>query len=90
MSSVSLFILGFVQKLVRKRNRVLYRNRLNFASSPLDLAVDAKLDNRNYRTIATDIDLSYVIRRVARNNIKMVSKISNLSSRALLKGKSAL
>ena len=84
------FFLGFLQKIVKRRNRVLTRTKVNIGSGPMDVALDAKIDNRNFRTIASDIQFAYVIRRVARNNIKLVSKFINLSSSSLLKGKSTM
>ena len=51
----------------------------------MDFKMRTKFDNRNFKTLATDVDLTYVIRKVARDNIKFVSKIINLSSKALTK-----
>ena len=63
---------------------------MDMRSSPMDLKLKTKFDNRNWGTIATDIDLTYVIRRLARNNIKLVSKVINLSSKTLTKAKATM
>ena len=69
---------------------MLYNIRTDLRSDLMDVKMKTKFDNRNWGTIATDIDVTYVIRRIARNNIKLVSKISNLSSKTLTKAKTAL
>ena len=56
----------------------------------MDLKLKSKFDNRNWRTVATDIDFTYVIRKIARNNIKLVSKIIDLSSKTLTKAKATM
>lgn len=67
------------------RGRKLYNVNVDLKSSLMDLKMKSKFDNRNMKTLGTDIDLTYVIRKVARDNIKFVSKVINLSSKALTK-----
>jgi len=45
------------------------------------------MDNRNWKTIATDIDIAYVIPRIARDGLKIVSKITNQSNTKSTLGK---
>ena len=73
-----------------RRGRVMLNNKLDFRSPIADIKMKSKLDKRNTKAIATDIDLTYVIRRYARDNIKFISKINNLSSKALTKGKATM
>ena len=63
---------------------------MDLRSKAMDMKLQTKLDNRNMKTIATDIDFTYVVRKIARDNIKFVSKIINLSSKSLTKAKVSL
>ncbi|XP_052775371.1 uncharacterized protein LOC128213563 isoform X2 [Mya arenaria] len=83
----SVTLKGALVQMVKKGGRVLYRTNLNFASSPADFRLIWKVDNRNYRVITNDFDFTYVIRQVARNSIKIVSKVINQSGKTLSKGK---
>lgn len=81
---------GAVGKKDYRRNRQLYNIKFDMRSSPMDVKMKTKFDNRNWRTIATDIDLTYVIKKIARNNIKLVSKLIDLSSKTLTKAKATM
>lgn len=91
MNNVSAF--SFTAKVVKKeyrRNRNLYNIKLDLRSKPIIVKLKSKLDNRNMKTIATDIDVTYVIPKVARDNIKLVTKVINLSSVSLTKAKTSV
>ena len=83
------YFTGKMNKAV-KRRRSIYNTKLDFTSGPADFALKAKFDKRAAGTLASDIDFTYVIRRVARNNLKLVSKITNQSSKTLTKAKAAM
>lgn len=67
--------------------RSIYNTKVDFRSGPADFSVTGKIDNKKFRSIGTNFDITYVIRKIARNNIKIVSKVTNLSASALTKGK---
>ncbi|KAL4235950.1 hypothetical protein ACF0H5_004338 [Mactra antiquata] len=73
---------------VKKGRRTIYNNKLAFFSSPFDLAVDGKVDNKNGRTIATNFDIKYNLKRIIRDRFTITSKIFNLSASKLTKGRS--
>ncbi|XP_045158693.2 uncharacterized protein LOC123524511 [Mercenaria mercenaria] len=87
--SKKITLIGKLNKVV-KRRRSIYNTKLDFRSSPADFLLKAKFDKRSAGTVASDIDFTYVIRRIARNNIKLVSKITNQSSKSLTKAKAAI
>ena len=74
----------------KKKNRNIFNTRMDFFSSMVDLRLQSKIDNRNWKTIATDIDITYNVKRVARDNIKLVGKISNLSTKSLTKARGSM
>lgn len=80
---------NFITKAFR-RGRVQNIVRVDFRSKPMEIKMKSKLDNRNWKTLATDIDLTYVIRGIARDGIKLVSKIMNLSNKKSTLGKAAM
>jgi len=73
-----------------RRGRVQNLVRLDFRSAMADIKLKSKLDNRNMKTIATDVDLTYVIKGIARDNIKFVSKVSNLSNKKSSLGRGSM
>lgn len=81
-----MFIAGKLNK-AEKRRRSVFNTKLDFRSSPADFSIKARFDKRSKGSIASDIDITYVIRRIARNNIKLVSKIINQSSKSLTKAR---
>lgn len=64
--------------------------RVDLRSYLADIKMRNKFDNRNGKTLAADIDLTYVIRQFARDNIKLVTKLINLSSKSLTKARASL
>ena len=70
-----------------RRGRVQNILKVDFRSKLMDIKMKNKFDNRNGKTFATDTDLTYVIRKFARDNIKLVTKIINQSSKSLTKAR---
>ncbi|XP_052255844.1 uncharacterized protein LOC127861416 isoform X2 [Dreissena polymorpha] len=73
-----------------KRGRALNVLTLEFESEPASLKIKSKVDNRNWKTIAADADLTYVIKGIARDNIKLTSKMINWSTNTLTKARLAM
>lgn len=73
-----------------KRGRLQKTVRVDFRSSLVDIKLKNKFDNRNGKTFATDMDLTYIIRRITRDNLKLVTKFINLSSKSLTKARASM
>lgn len=73
-----------------RRGRLQKIVKVDFRSKLMDFKLKNKFDNRNGKTFATDTDLTYVIRRIARDNIKLVTKLINLSSKSLTKARASM
>ena len=81
---------GGVTQRQYRRGRVLYNVKVDLRTPLVDTQMRTKLDNRNFKTIASDIDMKYVIRKVARDSVKLVTKVNNLSSKSLTKLKGSM
>ncbi|WAR23156.1 APLP-like protein [Mya arenaria] len=61
-----------------RRGRSLNYVNFAFESTPMYIKTKGKFDNRNMKTLAADIDLTYIIKGIARdNNFRLVSKVTH-------------
>ena len=81
------FYTATVSKKQYRRGRELYTTKFNIKSSPATIKLVSKLDNRNMKKIAASVDLAYVIKKFARDQIKLTTTVNNLSTKSLTKGK---
>lgn len=70
-----------------RRGRSLNYVNFAFESTPMYIKTKGKFDNRNMKTLAADIDLTYIIKGIARDNVKFASKLMNWSTKTLTKAR---
>ena len=73
-----------------KRGRTLDYVNFEFQSEDVYLKNKGKLDNRNMKTIAGDLDVTYVIKGLARDSVKLSSKLNNWSTNTITKARLAM
>ena len=56
----------------------------------MSVKTKSRLDNRAWKTIGTDIDFTYVIPGIARDGLKLTSKIVNQSNKKATIGRVAM
>ena len=63
---------------------------MDLTSEVADIRMSTKLENKNMKTVAMNMDLTYVIPKIARDKIKLVSKFNNLGTKSLTKWKASM
>ena len=63
---------------------------MDLTSEVVDIRMSTKLENKNMKTIAMNKDFTYVIPKIARDKIKLVSKFNNLGTKSLTKWKASM